>query len=114
MGDTTMGYVVTIVVIGIVLLIAGNLGGGFNGLVLMLVRLVTFAIACALLYQAYDAFRSAFSGTQPRGSAPNPDPTSMSARGAGVAWGIIALAMATMIFVAWFGGWGPWERFQGG
>jgi hypothetical protein len=35
------------------------------------IKIFAIIIACAFAYQAFDAFRSAFTGTQPKGSAPN-------------------------------------------
>ncbi|MEY9364763.1 hypothetical protein ABH994_007484 [Bradyrhizobium yuanmingense] len=68
------------------------------------VRIVAFALACGLLYQAFDAWRSALLGVQSKTSKPDPDPTSMSARIGAAAWGTIA-AISTYIFsVMIFGG----------
>jgi hypothetical protein len=67
------------------------------------VRLGGFAIACALLYQAYQAGRSALMGINTNGSAPVPDPKSFSSRFGAAAWSLIALAIAAVAFSMIFG-----------
>jgi hypothetical protein len=68
-------------------------------------RLAAFGIACAFLYQAYDAGRSALLGVQPNASAPSPDPKAVSSRFGAVAWGMMALTIALVSFATMiFGG----------
>jgi hypothetical protein len=69
------------------------------------VRIVGIGIACAIFYQGYDAWRSALLGVQPKGSAPDPAPESMSARLGALAWALITTAISALIIsVTIFGG----------
>jgi|PersoiStandDraft_1058852.scaffolds.fasta_scaffold07618_3 hypothetical protein len=62
------------------------------------VRFIIFALACAFAYHSYDSFRSAFTGTKPTASTPNKNPRAISTRTAGIAWGLISLAISLAAF----------------
>jgi hypothetical protein len=59
-------------------------------------RMVLLAFAAAFAYQAYDALRSGITGTQPKASKPDDDPTAWSARFGGIAWGTICVMLSTV------------------
>jgi len=63
-------------------------------------RIFGFFSACAMAYQSFDAFRSAFTGTQPEASAPEKNPEAISTRLAGAAWGVISALLSLGLF--WF------------
>jgi hypothetical protein len=68
-------------------------------------RVVAFALVCGLLYQCFDAWRSALFGVRSKTSKPDPDPTSMSAWLGAAAWGTITLAISTYVVLGMiFGG----------
>jgi hypothetical protein len=77
-GQSKMGKVILVVIgvalIAVALSITGKPGGGLNSLLVVAARIGAFLIGCAFAYQAYDAFRSAWTGTQPRASCPRPRP----------------------------------------
>jgi hypothetical protein len=64
----------------------------------ILAQIFVFGMACAAAYQSYDAFRSAYMGTQPNGSAPNKNPKALKTRAAGLVWGIMSMAISSMAF----------------
>jgi hypothetical protein len=66
----------------------------FSDAIELLYRIGALAVAGAMAYQSYDAFRSAFTGTEPKASAPAGDPKTFSTRLGGVTWGIISLGVA--------------------
>jgi hypothetical protein len=66
-------------------------------------RLAVLAISCAFLYQAYQAGRSALFGINTAGSAPVPNPQSLSSRLWAVLWTLFTLTISIGGFVAIFG-----------
>jgi hypothetical protein len=58
------------------------------------IRIVMLVFAAFLAHQAYDSIRSGLTGAQPRASAPNDDPTAISTRFGGIAWGLICSALS--------------------
>jgi hypothetical protein len=70
----------------------------------LLAQIFVFGMACAMAYQSFDAFRSAYMGTQPNASAPDKNPKSLKTRTAGVVWGIMSMVIAlTAFFFLFFG-----------
>jgi len=63
-----------------------------------IVKILGFIVACAAANQSYDTFRSAFTGTQPKESAPDPNPQAISTRIAGIVWGLMSGASSLAIF----------------
>jgi hypothetical protein len=59
-----------------------------------ILRLATIAVSLLFAYQAFDSLRSAFTGEQPKASAPNPDPKAPSARAGGLVWGLMSASLA--------------------
>jgi hypothetical protein len=55
-----------------------------------------FAMSCFMAYQSYDSFRSAFTGTQPKTSAPDNNPR--TALIGGIALGLITGALSLFGF----------------
>ena len=66
-------------------------------------RLAALIIATALLHQAYHAFRSASLGINTYASRPMPEPTSGSSRFRRAVWGLVSLAVSTVVFLGAFG-----------
>jgi hypothetical protein len=67
-------------------------------------RIFGIFLAIVFAVQSYDAFRSAVTGTQPKESAPDKDPRSISARAGGVAWGLISAGISLLgLLVSIFG-----------
>jgi hypothetical protein len=64
----------------------------------ILAQIFVFGMACAAAYQSYDAFRSAYMGTQPNASAPNENPKALKTRAAGLVWGIMSMAISLIAF----------------
>ncbi len=80
--------------------------GAFRGVVATGVRLLVIGLAAAFGYQSFDALRSAATGSQPKASAPDANPESVSARMGGLAWGLMAGAVC-LAGLSWaFGLWG--------
>ena len=80
-----------------------------RGVVATVWRLVVLGIAAAFAYQSFDAFRSSFTGTQPTASAPEADPTKVSARVSGLIWGLMSGALALLGATWALGFWGPFS-----
>ena len=86
-----------------------SIGQDLHDLVSIVLRLgyraLAFAIGCAFLYQAYEAWRSALLGVNSNASAPVPNPKEESSRFGAAAWGTIALSIGLGSFsVLIFGG----------
>jgi hypothetical protein len=76
-----------VVVVGIVALylisaVLNFLEPLLNQLVMLVVRVVAFGIACICLYQAFHGFRAAITGTNDEGSKPVDNPESLGNRSA--------------------------------
>jgi hypothetical protein len=85
------------------------MGADLSDLIKILFRIVIglagVGIFCAILYQAYDAWRSALLGVQPKASAVDENPKSASTRLGALAWALITTAISGLIlFSAIFGG----------
>ena len=98
-----LAFIAFVVAGGLVLSITGNPGNGLNSLPVVAMRIGAFLIGIVMLYQSYDAFRSALTGTQPDASAPVSTPETLSSRLSGIAWGVISLLIALTVFSAWVG-----------
>jgi hypothetical protein len=66
----------------------------FSDAIELLYRIGALALAAAMAYQSYDAFRSAFTGTESKAAAPGGDPKAFSTRAWSVTWGVISLSVA--------------------
>lgn len=67
---------------------------GMRALLAVVMRLAFLILAGALIYQAYDAFRPALTGTQVEASAPVEEPESFSNRLAAFIWGVMESLMS--------------------
>jgi hypothetical protein len=68
-------------------------------------RIAALGMAAAFLYQSYDAFRSAVTGTEPKASAPDKNPSALPARLGGVAWGVVAFSISLVAIVLALSSW---------
>lgn len=66
----------------------------FRSILGVAIRMVMLAIAAGMAYQAYDSIRSSVTGTHPRTSKPEDNPTAISARLAGFSWGLICSSIS--------------------
>jgi len=80
-----------------------------RGVVATVWRLAVLGIAAAFTYQSFDAFRSSFTGTQPKASAPEADPSKASARVSGLIWGLMSGVLALLSATWALGFWGPFS-----
>src|SRR5690606_41198287 len=94
--------------------VTGTPGGGANAVLVVGLRITMFIMACAAVYHAYEAYRSALTGTQSKVSAPTGDPTTWSNRIWSTIGGTMGFLFAALIFHMWFFRWGPWRLFYGG
>jgi succinate dehydrogenase/fumarate reductase cytochrome b subunit len=63
-----------------------------------IITIVSFALACYLMYHVCDSLRCAFTGAHTKTAQPNPNPESFRPRAAAFVLGVIALALAQAAF----------------
>jgi hypothetical protein len=94
--------------------VTGNPGGGFNGLVIVALRLGAFGVMLLLGYQSFDSLRSAWKGVNARSSKEVDNPAAWSNRWAGFGWGMICAALFLVVLCALIFRIGPWASYHGG
>ena len=96
------------------LFVTGDPGNGLNGLVMAAVRVGVFIGILYGAYMAYDSFRSAWLGINPRTSEAVNNPGTFSNRAAGfflsIFWGGCVLVLLSMLVFRW----GLWAPYHGG